>query len=124
MQNFVQRGEYLDNVTPTYPASPTLATSGEPVLLGLIPGVAATNAGDGNNDAGNITMATQGVFTLSVQGINGSGNVAVAEGDHIYLVAANTPPLSKVATGVLFGKALGTVGSGSTATIPVMLIQA
>src|SRR5207248_649846 len=43
-------------------------------------------------------------------------------GDQIYIDGASAV-LSKDATKVPFGKALGTVGAGLTATIPVMIVQ-
>ena len=94
---------------------PTTPASGDPVLCGQIPGVALA----AEDTAGVTTVAIDGVFNLSVKGVDGSGNSAVAAGDAIYYVTGDTPKLSKKATGVLFGYALGTVGSSSTATIPV-----
>ncbi len=99
-------------LTCTDPATPA---SGDPVLCGQIPGVALA----AEDTAGVTTVACDGVFNLSVKGVDGSGNSAVAAGDAIYYVTADTPKLSKKATGVLFGYALGTVGSSATATIPV-----
>lgn len=103
----------------TAPATPV---SGDPVLLGQIPGVALTDEGEGGNASGEITIDTAGVYDLSVKGENAGGNSAVAIGDIIYYEAGQTPPLNKDATnGVRFGYALGTVGSGLTATIPVRI---
>ena len=120
MQNFVQQGKQL-NLACTDPAAPV---SGDPVRIGQIVGVAVTNEGDGGNATGETTVATQGVFELSVKGVDGVGNSAVAIGDKLYYVDADTPKLSKKNTGVLFGKAIGAVNAGATATIPVLLIQA
>ena len=92
-------------------------TSGDPVVIGQAPGVALTST-DGND---NVTVKRSGVFNLSVKGIDGGGNSAVAVGDILYYVNADTPKISKKNTGVRFGYALQTVGSGSTATIRVML---
>jgi hypothetical protein len=44
----------------------------------------------------------------------------VAAGDAIYYVDADTPKLSKKASGYFFGFAIGTVGSGATATVEVL----
>ena len=52
---------------------------------------------------------------------HGGGNSAVAVGDILYYVNADTPKISKKNTGVRYGYALQTVGSGSTATIRVLL---
>lgn len=101
---------------------PATPASGDPVTCGQIPGVALTDEGDGGNGAAATTVALDGVFDLSVKGVNGSGNSAVAVGDIIYYVPGNTPKLSKAvgdAGAVRFGYALGTVNSGATATILV-----
>ncbi len=119
-QNFVQYGKTI-NAAATDPATPN---SGDPVIVGTIPGVALTKEAEGDNAAGETTIATEGVFSLSVKGVDGGGNSAVAVGDKIYYVIADTPKLSKKNTGVLFGKALGAVNLGATTVIPVMLIQA
>ena len=58
---------------------------------------------------------------LSFEGIDGSGNSAVAVGDAIYYTDGDTPKLSKKATGTYFGVALETVGSSSTDTIRVRI---
>jgi len=94
---------------------PTTPASGDPVVVGQIPGVALLN----EQSDGKTTIKMNGVFSLSVKGVDGSGNAAVDAGDIIYYVAADTPKLSKKATGVRFGYALATVGSGATATIQV-----
>ncbi len=119
-QNFVQEGKMI-NAAATHPATPA---SGDPVRVGEVPGVAITKEAEGGNAAGECTIALEGVFNLSVQGVDGGGNSAVALGDKIYYNDADTPVLNKKVAGKLFGKALGTVGSGLTATIPVMLVQA
>lgn len=93
------------------------AKSGDPVLVGQRPGVALTD-----QDAdGFATVKFNGSATLSVKGIDQSGNSAVAVGDILYLVSADTPKVSKKNTGVRFGYAAGTVGSAATASIIVDL---
>lgn len=101
-------------LTCTDPATPA---SGDPVLCGQIPGVALA----AEDTAGVTTVATNGVFNLSVKGIDQSGNSAVAAGDIIYYVTGDTPKLSKKNTGVRFGYALAAVTSAATATIPVQV---
>lgn len=105
--------------TPGDQLQVTLAsiTSGDPVVVGQLPAVALTDT----QADGTCTVKTDGVFNLSVKGIDGGGNSAVAAGDIIYRVDADTPKLSKKNTGVRFGYALGAVGSGQTATIPVKI---
>ncbi len=99
-------------LTCTHPTTPT---SGAPVRCGQIPGVALT-AEDAD---GLTTVAEDGTFELSVKGVDGSGNAAVADGDILYYVDADTPVLSKKTAGVRFGYARGAVASGATTTIPV-----
>jgi predicted RecA/RadA family phage recombinase len=96
----------------THPATPA---TGDPVRVGQVPGVALTD----ERADGTTSVDTQGVFELEVRGVDGSGNSAVAAGDIVYYVDADTPKLSKKATGVRFGYALETVGSSQTATIRV-----
>jgi predicted RecA/RadA family phage recombinase len=98
-------------------SDPAVPKSGDPVLVGQIPGVALT----AERADGTTSVDTEGVFLLSVKGVDGAGNSAVAAGDIIYYVAADTPKLSKKATGVRFGYALAAVTSGQTATIRVKL---
>lgn len=88
--------------------------SGDPMVVGQIPGVAETSSEATTNL---VTMQTQGAYNVSVKGIDGGGNSAVAIGDILYYTLADTPPLSKKATGVRWGYALAAVNSGATATI-------
>lgn len=91
--------------------------SGDPVVVGQIPGVALTDT-----DAdGKVVVDTRGVFDLSVKAVDGVGNSAVAVGDAIYYVETDTPKLSKKNTGVLFGWALKAIAAGATDTIQVLL---
>lgn len=92
--------------------------SGDPVAVGGVTGVLTGDA-DATNKA---VVCRKGIFDLSVKAINDSGNNAVAVGDDLYLVVADTPHLSKKSTaGVFFGWALEAITSGSTATINVLL---
>ena len=104
---------------------PAVPASGDPVIVGQLPGVATT----AERADGNTSIATAGVFLLSVKGVTtAAAGSAVAAGDIIYYVPGNTPKLSKAvgdAGAVRFGYAVptpnnpGTVGSGSTGTIGV-----
>lgn len=102
---------------------PTTPASGDPVRYGEIVGVAQT----AEQADGKTSVTFKGVHLLSVKGIDGSGNSAVAVGDRLYYTDADTPPISKKATGRPVGFAVatetnaGTVGSSATATIPVLL---
>jgi hypothetical protein len=101
-------------------AVPSGVVSGDPVLIGTaLVGVAETTR-DGSGNA-IVNFAGNRIWSCSVKGIDGGGNSAVAIGDILYIVMADTPHLSKKATGVKFGIALGAVTSGSTAVIDVML---
>lgn len=98
-------------------SSPATPASGDPVLIGQIPGVALA---DEQTD-GYTSVQMDGVFDLSVQGHDdAAANVAVAVGDILYYDAAATVKLNKDATnGVRFGYALEAVASGATDTIQV-----
>lgn len=109
------------SVTVTHP---TVPASGAPVRVGLRTGVALVDEGDSGNDATKTTVDFgDREWKLSVKGINDSGNSAVAEGDPIYYTDADTPPLSKKASGYFFGFASEAVTSGATATIKVVHVQ-
>lgn len=107
-------GNFL-SLAATDPATPA---SGDPVLVGQLPGVSLT----AERADGTTSVQTTGVFDLAVKGvITGPANQAVAAGDILYYTAGHTPKLDKDTGGVRFGYALATVGSGATATIPVKL---
>lgn len=113
-KNDVYREADQLSVACSQPATPN---SGDPVLYGQRPGVALTT----EDAAGFATVAFRGEFNVSVKGIDGSGNHAVAEGDLLYYTAGDTPPLSVKATGVRWGYAAAAVTSGSTTTIPAIV---
>jgi len=114
-----QDGDWL-SVTCTHPTTPA---SGDPVRYGELVGVAQT----AERADGTTSVTFKGVHLLSVKGIDGGGNSAVAVGDKLYYTDADTPPLSKKATGRFAGYAVetktstGAVVSGATTTIPVRL---
>jgi predicted RecA/RadA family phage recombinase len=92
--------------------------SGDPVVVGQIPGVAIID----RDTAGKATIDTGGVYDLPTSGSGTSGSGVVAVGDKIYYKDGVTPPLCKVSSGVLFGYALeGTSGSPAE-TIAVKLL--
>lgn len=111
---YMNDGRYLTGAA-TQPATPT---SGDPVLLGQIPGVALTGEGEGGNATGEITIDTGGVYMLEVEASGG----AMAIGDIVYYDAANDPVLNDDdSNGVRFGYALGAIANGETAVIPVKI---
>lgn len=105
-----ERGRYL-SLTPTDPSSPT---SGDPVVVGSLPGVALTDA----RADGTATVQTDGVFTLPVLGESGGTGTAVSAGDTVYYSGGTISPDS---AGTRFGYALEAVASGATSTIPVKI---
>lgn len=99
-------------------AVPSGVTSGDPTLVGsLLPCVALTD----RDSSGNATIDCDGIYDLSVKGVDDNGNSAVAVGDRLYWTTGDTPKINKKISGALFGFALEAVGSGSTATINVKL---
>jgi predicted RecA/RadA family phage recombinase len=98
----------------SHPAAPK---SGDPVRVGEMVGVALTD----ERADGTTSVDFEGVFDLSVKGVDGAGNSAVAVGDKIFYVDADTPVLSKKATGRFAGWALEVVSAGGTDTIRVRL---
>lgn len=96
-------------------AVPSGVVSGDPVVLGQLPGVAEIDRGAD----GTATCQFNGVYLLSVKGIDGGGNAAIAAGDRVYFTLADTPRLNKKNTGVPFGIALAPVASGATTAVPV-----
>lgn len=99
---------YLTCTAPTTPAS------GDPVLIGSLPGVAET---DEQSD-GKTSVKLNGTAKLPVKGET-TTNAAVSAGDIVYYDAG---VINKDSTnGVRFGYALGAVASGATTTILVKI---
>jgi len=89
-------------------------SSGDPIVVGQIPGVALYDA-DSDNKA---VIQTNGVFDLAVVGET-TTDAAVAVGDILYY---DTDKVNKdSANGVRFGYALEAVASGATTTIKVKI---
>lgn len=106
---------------PVVCSNPTAPVSGNPVRYGELTGIALTDEGGGGNAATETSVYFGAcVVDVSVKGVDGSGNSAVALGDTIYYVDADTPKLSKKAAGYFFGFAMETVAEGATATINVL----
>lgn len=116
--NIVKEPGWTLSVACSNPAAPV---AGDPVRFGELTGVALTDEGEGGNASTETTVYFGPcVVDVSVKGVDDSGNSAVAVGDTIYYVDADTPKLSKKASGYFFGFALETVNAGSTGTINVM----
>lgn len=99
---------------------PAGITSGDPVVVNNITGVALT---DRDATSGKATVKFNAVFDLSVKAINDDGNSAVAIGDIIFWLTGDTPKLSKKNSGTAFGIALETITEAETDTIKVMLMD-
>lgn len=100
---------------------PTAPDAGDPVRFGELTGIALTDEGDGGNLATETSVEFGAcVAAVSVKAIDDSGDSAVAVGDSIFYVDADTPVLSKKASGYFFGFAMETVTGGATATIDVL----
>ncbi len=94
--------------------APTTPASGDPVLVGQLPGVALTD----EDAEGYTTVKFNGVAELSVKGET-TTNAAVAAGDIVYYDGG---VINKDSTnGVRFGYALGAVSSGATTKIRVKI---
>jgi predicted RecA/RadA family phage recombinase len=102
-------------VVCTDPATPA---SGDPVRFGEATGVALAN--EQADGIASVDFTPGNVYDLPVKAVNGSGNSAIAEGDNLYYVDADTPKLSKKTSGRFFGFALEAVASGATDTIKVL----
>lgn len=107
--NFVQEG----NVVQIAQAS---VSSGDHVVQGQLVGVSLI---DTDSD-GNIQLATNGVFNLSVTANDGSSDTPISVGDKIF---DDSGTLNVNSSGTFFGLALEAVASGETASIPVMIVQ-
>lgn len=110
------RNEYGEQLAVAV-TDPTAPGSGDAVLVGQLPGVALI----AEQADGLTTVKFNGVADLPVKGVDGAGNKAIAVGDIVYYVAADTPNLSVKNTGVRFGYALAAVTGGATTTIPVKI---
>lgn len=99
----------------TQPATPV---SGDPVLVGQLPGVALTD----EQADGKTTIKTDGTAKLSVKGET-TVNAAIAAGDIVYYDSAATPHKINAdsTNGVRYGYALEAVASGATTTILVKI---
>ena len=98
---------------------PATYTSGDPVVVGKMPGVLQT---DRDSD-GNAIVKMRGVFDLSVEGTDAVGNTAIAVGDAVFWTLADDPLLSADESGELFGHALEVVLTSATSTIKVRVAR-
>jgi len=95
-------------------SAPATPASGDPVLVGQLPGVALTD----ENADGVTTVKFNGVASLPVKGET-TTNAAVSVGDILYY---DSGVINKDSSnGVRFGYALQAVDSGATTTIRVKI---
>ena len=106
-KNYVQDGDKLV-------LSIADVTSGEPVNVGNIAGVALA---DTDTD-GDVVVKTSGVFSLSVTGNDGAAAATIGVGDYVYI---DNKTLNVDSSKILFGIALQPVVSGATTEIDVKL---
>lgn len=113
-------GWQLPEIAATSPATPT---SGGPVRLGFLTGLALTLEGEGGNTAGHCTVDFgPGIWDLSVTDTVGGG---IAIGDTLFFHDGAPPTIDNLTTGgYFFGFACETIGAGLTATIQVMHVPA
>lgn len=100
-----------------------LVDKGDPVLLGDLAVGVALNSASAATDY--IAIDTEGIWALTVQGVDAAGNVAVAEGDQVY-INKTTCVLSKNAdknTHQRFGYALSPVVSGVLTTVVAVKVH-
>jgi hypothetical protein len=119
MAALIKQGSIESIKTIRVPCShPATPAKGDTCRFGEIIGTALQ---DEQSD-GETTLLIQAHITeISVKGIDGSGNSAVAPGDKLYYVDADTPPVSKKATGRFVGTAMEAVVSAATTTIDVLV---
>ena len=94
--------QVYDEADPLKVPVPEGTESGDPVLIGKLPGTALTDRGDD----GEATVKFGGGFRHPVTGKNGESNSAVAVGDAIFI--DNEGALSKTSSGgTLYGFVMG-----------------
>ncbi len=117
-KTYVQEGRHL-----------SLALAGRSSGDVAVKGTNLTGVCTNDTDSdGNVTVDSEGVYDLYVNGVDGSGNSAIVVGDALYASGAGAQGsgatvLSKNAGGTLFGYALEAGPSGAITLINVKLAQ-
>ncbi|GAH15946.1 unnamed protein product [marine sediment metagenome] len=98
---------------------PSGALSGDPVVVGSLPGVCIDDA-DANDEA---TVDFDGVYALDVEGVDDGGNAAIGAGEPVYFTIGDTPKINAKESGTFFGYLApdSSVGSGATAAVNVFV---
>jgi predicted RecA/RadA family phage recombinase len=119
-------------VAISFPVPSTVLT-GDPLLVGIMPGVAETSYGAQANPTGNVTVDMEGAFFLSVTAatvLSPQTGSAVKPGQALYADGGTLDSTTNVRTGftidkasggVFFGYALDAIPSGDTAIIRVRI---
>lgn len=106
----------LEVVVTTAPGA--RAVSGDPVLCGLLPAVALTDATDTVANRGEATCKFNGAAEFTVYGFDGTADLDIATGDVVY---NDRGVLSANARAVRFGYALAAVVRGRRTAIRVKI---
>nr|WP_321349791.1 capsid cement protein [uncultured Methanoregula sp.] len=119
--SITNQGRYLtfvesDLTHPTH--SDGLADKGDPVNVGNIVGVVSSSSPTAATDL--VTVDTEGVWYLNVVASDDAGTSAVVLGDQLFIAAG---VISKKASGVPFGKALGALSGSATAAVCAVKIH-
>lgn len=96
-------------LTPTV-APGARALSGDPVLVGELPGAMLTDADNTLANRGRGTVQMDGAFEFPVYGSDGAADVAMDEGEIVYM--GDDGVLSADDTGVRYGYVLRPVTAG------------
>ena len=94
------------------------ADKGDPVNIGNIVGVVCSESATAATDL--MTVDTEGLYYLNVVASDGSGTSNVVVGDDLYLA---TGVVSKIATGIPFGKALTALAGSATAAVALVKVH-
>lgn len=105
------RVEHATSYTLPVPAG---TTSGDPVLVGVIPGVAITDRdADGN---ATVKIAGGAVVDLEL-----ASAVVTAPGSVLFVTSAGVVSATSAANSAVYGAALSTKAAGAAATVTVLL---
>jgi predicted RecA/RadA family phage recombinase len=110
------RNEHMakaDHISVPVPAG---TKSGDPVLVGSLPGYAVTGRGEGGNDTGNASVWFDGSAKVPVTG------AITAVGQPVYIPTGGGALTATVGSNVVWGYALATKGAG-TGVIPVKIAK-
>lgn len=106
MKNYIQAGDVIEVTAPAGGV-----TSGAPLLIGALFGVACTTAAAGIR----VNLATRGVFDLPKLGTD-----TITEGQRVFFDAANDRITETAASNYAIGSATEAAGNGA-ATVRVRL---